>query len=80
MEKKFVETQDQRRDLQMGMTDIQSKLKSIHSELEKTHRGEEKYLILVTEVRFEIISLEGSRLQLLFLSRNTTFCKKSETC
>ena len=33
------------------MSEIQSKLKALHTELEKTHRGEDRYLTLVTEVR-----------------------------
>ncbi len=32
------------------MTEIQAQLKTIHADLEKTVRGEDKYLSLVTEV------------------------------
>ena len=31
------------------MTEVTAKLKGLHAELEKTHRGEDKYLTLVTE-------------------------------
>ena len=33
----------------LQMTEVTAKLKGLHAELEKTHRGEDKYLTLVTE-------------------------------
>merc|ERR1712029_344822 len=48
-EKKFIETQELRRESQSKITDIQKKIKDIHLELEKTHRGEDRYLVLVTQ-------------------------------
>ena len=35
--------------LRPQMTEVTAKLKGLHAELEKTHRGEDKYLTLVTE-------------------------------
>ena len=37
------------------MTEVTAKLKGLHAELEKTHRGEDKYLTLVTEEHREPI-------------------------
>ena len=34
----------------MEINDVQAKIKSLHAELEKTHRGEDRYLTLVTQV------------------------------
>lgn len=48
-EKRFVETQDLRREAQARIGEIQKKVKDIHMELEKTHRGEDRYLVLVTQ-------------------------------
>merc|ERR1712013_516675 len=33
----------------MGISDVQKRIKDIHLELEKTHRGEDRYLVLVTQ-------------------------------
>merc|ERR1719481_1849033 len=48
-EKRFINTQELRRESQSKITDIQKKIKDIHLELEKTHRGEDRYLVLVTQ-------------------------------
>jgi len=48
-EKKFIETQEMRREAQIKISDVQKRLKDIHLELEKTHRGEDRYLVLVTQ-------------------------------
>merc|ERR1719481_624693 len=48
-EKRFINTQELRRESQANLTDIQKKIKDIHLELEKTHRGEDRYLVLVTQ-------------------------------
>merc|ERR1719348_1721325 len=48
-EKRFINTQELRRKSQANLTDIQKKIKDIHLELEKTHRGEDRYLVLVTQ-------------------------------
>jgi len=48
-ERKFIETQEMRRELQLKIADIQKRIKDIHLELEKTHRGEDRYLVLVTQ-------------------------------
>jgi len=48
-EKLFVDSQDRRRNTQTAINDVQGKLKSIRSELERTARGDDKYLALVTE-------------------------------
>jgi len=48
-ERKFIEQQELRREVQTKITDIQKKVKDIHLELEKTHRGEDRYLVLVTQ-------------------------------
>lgn len=48
-ERKFIEQQELRREAQAKITDVQKKIKEIHAELEKTHRGEDRYLVLVTQ-------------------------------
>jgi DNA-binding HxlR family transcriptional regulator len=48
-ERKFVETQEMRREAQIKISDVQKRLKDIHLELEKTLRGEDRYLVLVTQ-------------------------------
>ena len=48
-EKLFVDSQERRRNTQTAINDVQVKLKSIRSELERTARGDDKYLALVTE-------------------------------
>jgi len=48
-ERKFIETQELRREAQKGIAEVQKKVKEIHLELEKTHRGEDRYLVLVTQ-------------------------------
>ena len=48
-EKLFVDSQERRRGTQMSINEVQAKLKSIRSELERTARGDDKYLALVTE-------------------------------
>ena len=72
-EKKFIETQEMRREAQKMIADVQKRIKveltellweprleqflpiltccvqDIHLELEKTHRGEDRYLVLVTQ-------------------------------
>jgi len=48
-ERKFIETQEMRREAQIKISDVQKRLKDIHLELEKTHRGEDRYLVLVTQ-------------------------------
>ena len=50
-EKAFIAMQDVRREAQLEIREVQEKIKTIHSELEKTHRGEDRYLSLVTQVR-----------------------------
>jgi len=48
-ERKFIDTQEMRREAQVKIADIQKRVKDIHMELEKTHRGEDRYLVLVTQ-------------------------------
>ena len=48
-ERKFIQQQELRREAQAKITDVQKKIKEIHAELEKTHRGEDRYLVLVTQ-------------------------------
>jgi hypothetical protein len=47
-EKLFITSQDDRRETQRLLNEVQGKIKNLHTELERTHRGEEKYLELVT--------------------------------
>ena len=47
-EKMFVKSQDDRRETQRLINEVQAKIKNLHTELERTHRGEDKYLELVT--------------------------------
>ena len=47
-EKLFVKSQDDRRETQRLINEVQAKIKNLHTELERTHRGEDKYLELVT--------------------------------
>ena len=44
-----MDSQERRRNTQLAINDVQVKLKSIRSELERTARGDDKYLALVTE-------------------------------
>ncbi len=39
----------------MAINDVQAKIKALHGELEKTHRGEDRYLTLITQVMAPII-------------------------
>jgi len=48
-EKAFVAAQERRREAQGQISDVQEKVKEIHAELEKTYRGEDKYLQLITQ-------------------------------
>jgi hypothetical protein len=48
-ERHFIDSQDQRRDTQTAINEVQNKLKSLRAELERTPRGEDKYLELITE-------------------------------
>ncbi|XP_067133843.1 mitochondrial potassium channel-like [Centruroides vittatus] len=48
-EEKFMETQEKRREKQQFIQQIQLKLKDIHNELNKTSRGEDNYLNLITQ-------------------------------
>ena len=48
-EKLFIEAQEQRRDAQLASNAVQTKLKNIRSELERTPRGADKYLELITQ-------------------------------
>lgn len=48
-EKDFTKTQDARREKQDSIRDVQARLKEIHTELDKTSRGEDKYLTLLTQ-------------------------------
>ncbi len=38
----------------MAINDVQAKIKALHGELEKTHRGEDRYLTLITQVMTQI--------------------------
>uniref|UniRef100_T1HAC4 Uncharacterized protein n=2 Tax=Rhodnius prolixus TaxID=13249 RepID=T1HAC4_RHOPR len=46
---RFIAAQDRRREVGKELAGIQSKLKELHSELDTTSRGEERYLQLITE-------------------------------
>ncbi|XP_013785453.1 coiled-coil domain-containing protein 51-like isoform X2 [Limulus polyphemus] len=48
-ERKFNDTQELRRDRQQQIQHIASRLKQIHAELDKTTRGEDRYLTLITQ-------------------------------
>jgi len=48
-EKAFVVSQDDRRETQRLINEVQQKIKSLHTELERTYRGDDKYLDLVTQ-------------------------------
>lgn len=48
-EKRFIEMQEKRRESQQNITEVQKRIKDLHLELEKTHRGEDRYLVLVTQ-------------------------------
>lgn len=48
-EKKFVSAQERRREANKLVSEIQSKLKDLYAELDKTTRGEERYVYLVTQ-------------------------------
>ncbi|KAH6928206.1 hypothetical protein HPB50_012582 [Hyalomma asiaticum] len=61
-EQKFVTTQEQRREKQQRILQLQSQLKEIHAELDKTHRGEDRYLTLITQ-EHAIIKEERSLLE-----------------
>ncbi|CAN7988989.1 unnamed protein product [Ixodes hexagonus] len=61
-EHKFVSTQEQRRDRQHRILGLQQRLKEIHAELDKTHRGEDRYLTLITQ-EHAVIKEEKALLQ-----------------
>ncbi len=46
-----MDSQDLRRDAQSRIREVQDRVKEIHADLQKTHRGEDFYLTLVTQVR-----------------------------
>jgi len=48
-EARFIEMQEKRRESQNGLAEIQKNIKDIHIELDKTHRGDDKYLVLITQ-------------------------------
>lgn len=48
-ERLFIAAQEQRRENQTSLNDVQSQLKSLRTELERTPRGDDKYLELLTE-------------------------------
>lgn len=47
-EDKFVKSQEERREVQRQISTIQQKLHDLHTELDRTPRGEDKYLTLIT--------------------------------
>ncbi len=49
-EREFSREQEKRREAQLQIREVQEKVKEIHAELEKTYRGEDKYLTLITQV------------------------------
>jgi len=49
MEKDFIEAQNLRRETHGQIADISKRIKDLHGELEKTNRGEDRYLVLVTQ-------------------------------
>ncbi|KAH7938401.1 hypothetical protein HPB49_023176 [Dermacentor silvarum] len=61
-EQKFVTTQEQRREKQQRILQLQNQLKEIHAELDKTHRGEDRYLTLITQ-EHAVIKEERSLLE-----------------
>jgi len=68
-EKLFVQAQEQRRATQTGINEVQAKLKTLRSELERTPRGEDKYLELITEEHSIIKEENALTLQLQTLER-----------
>ena len=48
-EQLFIAAQERRRETQIAINDVQAKLKGLRSELERTPRGEDKYLELITQ-------------------------------
>jgi hypothetical protein len=48
-ERKFVQSQQVRRERNRQVSDVQVKLQDIRTELERTARGEDRYLVLVTQ-------------------------------
>merc|ERR1719290_955176 len=55
---KFVEAQELRRETHTMIADIQKRIKDLHVELEKTNRGEDRYLVLVTQKRIKDLHVE----------------------
>jgi hypothetical protein len=69
-EKLFVTSQDDRREAQKLINDVQAEIKHLHTELERTHRGEDKYLELVTQ-EHQVLRKERSLIdELALLERN----------
>ena len=68
-EKLFVQAQEQRRATQTGINEVQTQLKSLRSELERTPRGDDKYLELITEEHSIIKEENALTLQLQTLER-----------
>ncbi|KAK2722039.1 hypothetical protein QYM36_002557, partial [Artemia franciscana] len=48
-ETRFIDAQEKRRSVQMALNSIQEKLKDIHLELDRTPRGDDRYLKLITQ-------------------------------
>lgn len=61
MEQAFVKAQENRRETQRSINEVQAKLKALHSELERTFRGEDRYLELVTQVNAACFCFETFR-------------------
>jgi len=49
LEKNFIDAQNLRRETHAQIADISKRIKDLHGELEKTNRGEDRYLVLVTQ-------------------------------
>ncbi|XP_023341990.1 uncharacterized protein LOC111711784 isoform X4 [Eurytemora carolleeae] len=61
-EKRFIEMQEKRRETQGNISEVQKRIKEIHLELEKTHRGEDRYLVLVTQ-EHQVLKEERTHLE-----------------
>ncbi|XP_013184267.1 mitochondrial potassium channel [Amyelois transitella] len=66
---KFIAAQDRRRELGRQLADIEARLKELHSEMQNTMKGDDKYLHLCTEEHKLIIQARALRNQFVEAER-----------
>ena len=72
-EEEFGSRQNFRREKQLELTSVQTNLRGISSQLDKVHRGEEQYIVLLTE-EHKILKEENLISQEVMLSVKYEYC------